>query len=198
METTNLLHCGVEILSACEESLHELLEQAVAARDYEAVLELTSMARAVADIAASGKASQPSAVVTGEPVGSTSARPVSRKKSADYPRFLRRGEDLIKIGWSKKEKKEYQHKTPRKAVDVLVAMLMKVGDGGKVFSTEKILPATEPTDGTPVPEYQVYVALAWLRHIGLIDQHGRQGYSIQNVVTLNRAVETAWEQLTEL
>jgi hypothetical protein len=199
METTNLVHRGVETLGVCERSLQELLGQAVAARDYEAIMELTTMAKTVAEIAGSAKDGHPGAAMApaDPPASAAPEQSVARKKTGDYPRFIKRGDDLIKIGWSKKEKKTYQHKIPRKAVDAVVIALAKVGTDGKVFATDKLLPVTNPDDGAPVPEYQVYVALAWLKHIGLIDQHGRQGHSIPRAATLDRAVETVWGQLTE-
>ncbi len=200
METTNLVKRGVETLAVCESSLQELIGQAAAARDYGAIMELTSMAKAVADIASSVKGDGPAAAQppAGRPAAGESGRAATRKKkTADYPKFIKRGDDLIKTGWSKKGKKEYQHKTAHKAVHAVVAALAKLGAAGAVFATDNLMAAIEPSDGSPVPEYQVYVALAWLKHTGLIDQHGRQGYSVPRAATLRQAVDAAWKETPE-
>jgi hypothetical protein len=197
MKTTNLVKRGVETLGVCERSLQELIGCAAAASDYGAIMELTSMAKAVADIASSvtGDGSAAAPPPAGLPAAAEPGRAVARKKAGNYPKFIRRGDDLIKIGWSKKEKKVYQHKAHRGVIDVVVAALVKVGQGNKIFITDKLMAAIEPSDGNPVPEYQVYVALAWLKHTGLIDQHGRQGYSISSPLRLVSDVEVYWQRI---
>ena len=199
METTNLVKRGVETLGVCERSLQELIGSAAAAPDYGAIMELTAMAKAVADIASSvtGDGSAAAPHPAGLPAAAEPVRAGARKKAGNYPKFLRRGDDLIKIGWSKKGKKVYQHKAHRGVIDVVVAALVKVGQGGKIFITDKLMAAIEPSEGSPVPEYQVYVALAWLKHTGLIDQHGRQGYSVPRAATLRQAVDAAWKETAE-
>lgn len=120
-----------------------------------------------------------------------------KPKKADYPKFARRGDQLIKIGWSKKEKKEYKHKAPRRVVACLVRTLAERGKDGRIVQMGDVLPMQE-RDGTEIPTYQSYLALAWLRKTGLIDQHGREGYSISEPDELDQAVDASWQTLPDL
>jgi exo-beta-1,3-glucanase (GH17 family) len=108
---------------------------------------------------------------------------------------VRHGNSLVKIGWSKREKRPYQHRVSRKSLDAVVAAVKRAGADGKVFTVDNVLPVTDPSDGAPVSDYLVYVGLAWLKQVGLVDQHGRQGYSIPKVEILTETVEAAWQQL---
>jgi hypothetical protein len=60
---------------------------------------------------------------------------------------------------------------------------------------DKLLPIKDG-DGGEVPGYQAYLCLAWLRATGLVQQHGRQGYTISKKTDLAAAVEGAWEKLS--
>ncbi|MFH0907952.1 MAG: hypothetical protein V1929_04250 [bacterium] len=134
-------------------------------------------------------------------VGETASRPARRPKrvpaKGEYPKFLRRGDHLVKIGWSKKEREEYVHKAPRRVVDALAAAIAKRSANGKVFTAEDLFPLKDPQDGSEIPGYQGYVALAWFRSAGLVKQHGRSGYSARNGSHLAGAVATSWEKLSE-
>jgi hypothetical protein len=43
----------------------------------------------------------------------------SRNKLGQYPSFVREGDNLVKIGWSKTQKAEYEHKSPKRLLAVL-------------------------------------------------------------------------------
>jgi hypothetical protein len=116
-------------------------------------------------------------------------------KKPGYPKFLREGELLVKVGWSRREKQPYEHKAPRSVVSALVQALLRVGAGGKRFTTESLFPLKEPGDGSEIPVYQAYVTLALLRANGLIVQHGRQGYSLREEKDLTAAVDRLWNHL---
>jgi hypothetical protein len=47
-----------------------------------------------------------------DPAGEIKAPIRSRNKLGQYPRFLREGGNLVKIGWSKSQRAEYEHKSP--------------------------------------------------------------------------------------
>ncbi len=40
----------------------------------------------------------------------SSHHPARRRPADDYPRFFRRGDELVKVGWSKKDRREYNHR----------------------------------------------------------------------------------------
>jgi hypothetical protein len=120
---------------------------------------------------------------------------VKKARVADaYPKFFRHGEQLLRIAWSKKEKKEYQHKAPKFAITALAAAMTKAGKDGRIFSTDDFLPITD-SDGTEIPAYQAYVGIALLKQTALIDQHGRQGYSIPRMAEFKDEVEAVWTKL---
>jgi hypothetical protein len=103
----------------------------------------------------------------------------------------------VKIGWSKKERKEYEHKAPRRVIDALAAAIARHGHNGRRFTTEQIMPIKDPETGDDLPGYQVYVALNWLKTAGLLDKHGRQGYTATKPATLPDTLARAWQKLPE-
>ena len=115
--------------------------------------------------------------------------------AAKYPQFLRFGGDLIKVGWSKKLRTEYEHKSPTEVVDLLAATLANLGSDGRRFTMEEVLPHMKLRDGLDVPTYQTYLCLAWLRDAGLLHQHGRQGYSVSTEGPLSEQVKSRWRDL---
>jgi hypothetical protein len=122
-------------------------------------------------------------------------RTKSKAKKADYPRFHRERDELVKIGWSKKQKAEYRHKAPKAVVLLVAQALQQKGAGGERFTFEELLPFRDRDTGADVPSYQAYLALAWLRHENLIVQHGRQGYSLAANINLMDALEERWKLL---
>jgi len=119
----------------------------------------------------------------------------ARPKREQYPKFLREGNNLVKIGWSPSEKAEYEHKTPRKTLPLLILALSKIGSNGRRFSMDKVLPLVDPSDGNRVPDYQAYLCLAWLKNRGFLTQHGRQGYSLTTRAPIEPLLEAHWAAL---
>jgi len=118
-----------------------------------------------------------------------SGRPTTRK---DYPKFAREKDALIKVGWSKKGRKEYEHRAPKHLLDLLTSSVQHLAVNGARFTVEQLLPLADPEDETETPSYQTYLCIAWLREHNLLEQHGRQGYSVPHVADLGSRVETAW------
>ena len=189
---------AAEILKEAEEKLAALAAKASSAREYEtasAVLRLAFDVKELADQAqalrASDRPEPPPPAAAGrkpEPLsaGRAAGTPRRRRKGA-YPKFRREGQNIVKTGWSKAGKKEYQHKAPRAVLDVLVTKLETLGKSGRTFTMEQVLPLRD-TDGNEVPPYQVYVWMAWLRSTGLVKQHGRKGYTATDTqVMVSRA-----------
>lgn len=184
-----------QVLAKCEADLRELLTRAAAAGDYDAVVQITVWAKEVATITGDGpKAGR----LPAAPAQAAVAPPTKRKgkgKVKDYPQFERRGTNLVKIGWSKRERAEYEHKAPWAAAKSIAKALGKLGADGRVFQVPELLPLTDPNQQIEVPHYQVYLMFAWLRTIKLLDQHGRQGYSIPKPSSLEADMDTAWKAL---
>jgi hypothetical protein len=120
----------------------------------------------------------------------------NRAAKEGYPQFVREGNSLVKIGWSKSEGRTYEHKAPRGVLRALVRALVRLGSGGERFTVESLLPLKDTGNGSDIPDYQTYLTLAWLRTVGLITQHGRQGYSLPPSSDLDRESELKWSQLS--
>ena len=199
---------AVDMLKKLESGLQELVAEAAKAADYESAMQLTSCARQIAALIA--RMGSPAGVseTAVPPVDSLATAAPSQKGqtgrkskaliSREYPKFFRQGDDLIKVGWSKREKKEYQHKAPQKILLLVAAQVAKVGFSGKLFTTDQLLPVIDPSDGGEVPGYQAYVCLAWLRNAGLVQQHGRQGYTVPKTESFDSSLEECWQQLPQL
>jgi hypothetical protein len=125
--------------------------------------------------------------------GRSGRKRVPRK--GEYPKFYREGEYLVKVAWSKKDRGEYQHKAPRRVAELLAAAIGKRSGNGRLFTSEDIFPLKDPHGGGDVPSYQAYAALAWLKQSGLVQPHGRRGYTVQNNSRLAELLSVAWQNL---
>jgi hypothetical protein len=189
----------LRIVGTAEQAVAELAAKAMTRRAYVEAAVLLDVARQIHEIGQTTPLGPVAALpAPAEPVG---ARPVtnparaagSRKpKKADYPKFFRDGDTLIKVGWSKSEGSEYEHKCPKRVLDVLVAELPHITGPGKRFVMDKVLPLSDPDTGVEFATYQPYIALAFLRQAGLVEQHGRSGYSIPKPKTLTADADRAW------
>ncbi len=103
----------------------------------------------------------------------------------------------MKVGCSKRGRKEYEHKAPRRVVDALVDAIARRSANGRRFTVEDVFPLKDGRDHSVVPSYQAYVALAWLKTQGLVRQRGRSGYTLRTGLHLRDAVVASWSNLTE-
>lgn len=196
------LKAARQVLSQAEERLRALVSDAAATGDYTTVVQIADWARSIAGLFKSTA----SAEVERQPSPKTPASSTSPKKQArprpqaashgGYPRFFRQGNQMIRVAWSKREKKEYIHKTPYPILKNLADALCRVGVEGRIFTTGDFLPMRDD-EKNEVPAYQTYVGIALLKQAGLIDQHGRQGYSIPRLAQLKDALEAVWRKLPE-
>lgn len=179
---------AIKLLAKCEADLRVLVASAADSGEYDAVIRITSWAKQLSAMSAGG--TNTTAEKRTESVKKPSVR-------AAYPRFARRGDQLVKFGWSKREKDEYEHKAPRQAALDLARAAVEVGKDGRIFQINALLPLIDPKEGSEIPDYQVYLVIAWWRNAALLDQHGRQGYSIPKAGQLLQSVESAWIKLPE-
>jgi hypothetical protein len=112
-----------------------------------------------------------------------------------YPQFFRDGEALVKVGWSRKSREEYEHKAPKAAVLAVAGALAEAGRAKRRITMEKVMPVRDAASNTTVPDYQVYVTLAWLRELNVVVQHGRQGYTFAGNGDLQQLIGTSWDSL---
>ena len=193
-----------ELIAECESAVRRLITEAALEGQYRTVERLAAVARELADLGANltVRSSGPQSASASPPRGHMGAQPrgakgPKRKKDRRkaYPKFLRQGDNLVKVGWSKKDKKEYIHKTSRTRVFCVVQAIAEAGRNGKKITSEEFIPLRNPQDDSDVPSYQVYAVLAWLLKIAVVKQHGRQGYTVLDASRLLSQVHEAWEAL---
>jgi len=197
----------LKILNDSEAALAALAGEAAKEASYDAAAFLIDLAKDVANLASKGRTQLDPAAKTSiqQTTGHRATTPTftsmayfpikGRPKKGQYPKFLREGNNLVKLGWSPSEKAEYEHKSPRKTLPLLIVAINKIGSNGKRFSMDKVLPLVDPTDGNRVPDYQVYLCLAWLKNLRFLTQHGRQGYSLTTRAPIEPVIETHWAAL---
>jgi hypothetical protein len=217
-----ILSQAMTVLRQAEGELRQLLFRAAEQSDYESVRLLAQWAEQLGtmvkkdtsngDISHSAPAANGSAQAFSEPgVILTDRQTVARKSrvkrtrkskrsraaKGEYPNFLRDGDELLKIGWSKRQKSVYRHKAPRQVVFLFAELFQRTAQNGDRFIMEQVLPVRDPESDTELPSYQAYLTLAWLRREKLIVQHGRQGYSLNPGTDLVAAVQERWGLLPE-
>lgn len=194
---------AAELLRQTEVEMRRVVSDAATAGDYASVVQVAALARSLREIL------EPAAEKRKAPATETARRSAARQKAPSprrshatsrrkdgYPRFVRQGDRFVRIAWSKRDKREYEQKAPFTVLKALTESMAHTGSDGRVFSTDELLPIRDE-DGEEVPSYQVYAALGLLKQVGLVDQHGRQGYSIPRLPELKRAVESIWRNLPE-
>lgn len=197
------------LLRQTESSLRQLIEVALKEQRYGDVAEMAGLADGLSRLldsttAIPGGDARPTPVpvaLRSQGEGVATKRPKKTRRSSskrtEYPRFARDGDRLVKIGWSKKNKSEYEHRVPRSAVDAFMGKLTSAVKSGQVFEVDSLLPVTDQND-EEVPAYQIYVTLAWLRDIGVISKKGRDGYVIDDSEATKRGAEAQWQELSDL
>jgi len=184
-----------DIIRTANQQMQQLLAEIVESRQYDALAALAPLATSLGDLL-NGKpdvGEEPSAE-------STAPRPTTPpsgaiKSSAGYPQFWREGDALVKVGWSTSNRAPYEHKADRGVVDAVVSAIASVTAKRKRFQTADLEKAQRASASASVPNYQLYVALGWLRWAGLIRQHGRQGYSVQAPNRFLEDVKSSWAQI---
>jgi len=190
------------LLRDTEAKLRGLVSKAATLGDYASVLQIAAWARTLCELVRScpsggnGQATQPGSSQVRSRRSSFQAPPTNRLTRHPYPQFFRQGDQLIRLAWSKRERKEYRHKAPHSALKALVKAMAEKGVDGRVFSTDEFLPIRDTGNGD-VPNYQAYVGISLLKQTGLIDQHGRQGYSIPRLDEFRDAADAVWKNLPE-
>lgn len=187
------------VLSNAESELRNLIAKAATEGDYRGVDAARQVAVTVQEIRErlGGSAPQASRFLASEAPSSGSqqgAKGTYRKTSrGGYPKFIVDRETLTKIGWSKKQKKEYSHRVPRSVFDRTVQTMNALGNGkAGPFMAEQIIEKTNESEEEFVPSYQVYIVIAFLRNARCIKQHGRDGYTIPSDISIK--AKDAWNE----
>jgi hypothetical protein len=206
---------AAEIIEGAEKALADLAAEAASARDYARATSLLALAQRLGEATSAGETGRVALLADSHHRLAAShlrngdepplprlesrngdAQPVGRKKGAPstYPRFKREDDTLVKIGWSKSDRATYEHRSPRDVLNRLVEAIKRVAVRDERFTTEDIMPLQDD-QGAELPSYQAYLCLAWLVVAGILEKHGRQGYTVAAAGDLDAAVESTWQQL---
>lgn len=181
---------AIETLRKTEQALRGLVAEAAAAGDYASVVRIAEWAKAVSGLCMPESTIRKTNVATVAPKRKVARR--DQPKDNDYPRFYRHEDAVVRIALSKR-RGEYQHKAPYAVLVALADAMVESGQDGRIFSTDDFLPLKVGAE--EVPQYQAYLGIALFKHSRLIDQHGRQGYSIPRLAEFKNAVTAIWKKL---
>jgi len=200
---SGLLDRAESALRQCEEEMQVLVADAASSSKYDEIDRLTAIARSLNEMALSAASAQRLDRLsdTGGSTLSAPRRPLAsrRRKSVtmtDYPKFARDGDHLVKTGWSKKKREEYVHRASRRQAESIVTSLTDRWLANGVIPIDEIL-STRDQDDAEIPNYQVYLTLAWLRKGGLLERRGRNGYVVLDARELEGTFADLWSALPE-
>lgn len=191
------------ILADAEKSLRDLMQRELREHRYAEIAELAQITDTLKRLA-SGR-SGPVPAMKNEEIsntfnGSRTSKRLGPKrtnsKKHDYPRFERDGDKLVKVGWSKKAREEYEHRAPREAALAFAENLVSSIPVQQTFVIDELLPVHDAT-GDEIPSYQVYLTLAWLRQEGVVEKKGRDGYTRIIEPFSENAFNSLWEKLSK-
>lgn len=210
---------ALKIIHDAEQDLRDLISTAASQQRYDDVKKLAELANALAIVSIDAATETPSSNQvsseskklnvespkerrTKKPPRSTAsskgpAQTTKRrtpKAKAGYPKFVRDGDRLVKVGWSKKNKEEYEHRVPRETVLAFANFLDDNIEENKIFEIDGLFPVTD-VSGAEIPGYQVYVIVAWLRELGVFEKKGRDGYLIHDKSVLKGDWDEQWNSL---
>lgn len=184
------------ILTQAQSDLNRLMERALKEQRFGEISAIAGYAEGLSTLLG-GRSHSTNASDAAPPKGTQGRTILVRKRvpSKKYPRFVREGDKLVKIGWSKKAKAEYEHKAPREAVLAFSQHLLGTVKEGKVFAVEDVLPVPDIANGVELPAYQVYLVLAWLRSEDAVQKQGRDGYVIRPNRISTGSIESLFSKL---
>ena len=206
----------LQSLSKADERLATQMTEAVAKREFEHLGELASVSEKVRAVIAEIERLEPPAPAPAKPKPKrASARkaqpapkaepkakaeaeaPNKRRRSPPkrgYPKYSRRGDNLVRTDWSHSKKVEQTHAVPYATVAQIATTI--VGDGGATFRKD-ILTGLNTPDGKNLPIHQVYLILGWLVASKTIRKKGRGDYVPNFKKLTSDALRGSFGKLTE-
>jgi hypothetical protein len=195
---------AIAVLSKAQVDLRELIQKALLEGRYSDVSNIAQLADRLARLTVAdpddGPVAYPNALAE-VPADSDSAYPAPGTKLSKrdikhlFPRFERENDRLVKISWSKRDRKEYQHKAPRTVVDHVIGYIKAKKGLGAKFVAADIFPMKDQRTKEEIPSYQAYLALSWLVQEGVIVKYGREGYALKPTAGSSDQISRLWEAL---
>lgn len=196
---------ALEVLRQAEQSLRQLISKAALEEQYDQVAWIVELARQVSAVrernlkvdepqnaGRAPKASTASASVVPDATAERRRRSTRRqpsRRNGEYPKFRVDQDRLVKTGWSKKNKDEYEHRAPKEAVQRIFEAISKFGEGDS-FDVDAVAPLIGEDE--PIPSYQIYMAIGWLRSAGYLEKCGRNDYASTDTAHVSN-FEDVWE-----
>ena len=188
-----------EVLRQAEREILGFLADAAAQGDYEGIDSARNAASRVrqlaGDLGAKGGSTPRAAASEGRTAVSTVRR---RRTKADqgaeaYPRFAVENNCLLREGWSKKQRKPYTHRVPGDVFQAVIAALQRIAEGSNgAVMADVILQEPGLREDSPVPSYQVYTVLGFLRSENVVRETGRGRYQLPP--DLKQQAVSLWER----
>jgi hypothetical protein len=185
------------VLAEAVAELQNLAQLALRDNDYSSVAAIASLAERLYQVTSAHSRVPVNPSANQPRTESARRRKVTasqRTPSVRYPTFRRDGDKLVKIGWSKKSREEYEHRAPMQAVTSLLSTITKKVGAGEYFRAPDVFPLVTDT-GEQLPDYQGYLVLKWLHGIGLIQKKGRDLYALTPGKDHTKEIDSAWEAL---
>jgi len=154
--------------------------------------DLGPLSRMAFDSLADDSLEQRASDISPTPPSASASRIAKELPRSGYPRFERESDRLVKIGWSVKEKREYEHRVQRSVVLDVAACLAGKAKPNRPFRMEKILPIVD-RGGAEIPSYQAYLVLKWLQVRGAVERRGNDGYVLGKLTLDTGVIESLWE-----
>ena len=203
------LEKALGILSEAEQALTTLMREGLEAQRYDDVAAVAAVTQRLTDLIGSLENGAPKV----KKLGSSKSRTRSKRNSAaeatppetrnfrgvpsgPYPRFAKHGDRLVKVGWSRKERQEYEHRAHSKVLWVFAGVVRDRPQATDSFTMDDLLPLVDAS-GKEIPSYQAYLALAWLRSVEAITKDGRDGYRADLVKLSDENLKALWESVSE-
>lgn len=196
----NLIEKIEAVLTKAENELQEVIVEAAKTGDYRGVDAGRAAAVEICNIKARILKPSSKGELKSESNVSRTKKKVATKRHVrgKYPKFEIKNDTLVRIGWSKKERREYTHKVSKRVFVETVEVMGRLAQGGAgPFMAETIIEQVnnaEYAESETIPSYQIYVVIGFLRKLNCIKQIGREGYDIP--IDLAKKAESAWGNLS--
>ena len=195
-------------LAKADERLAAQMTDAVAKRDLSHLGELAAVSEKVQAAIAEIQRIEPPAAPAAPPSAPAKRRraeapkaepeaPKRRRRSQPkrgYPKYSRRGDNLVKTDWSGSKNVEQTHAVPYSTVTQIATTI--VSEGGAMFR-KNILTDLKTPQGKKLPIHQVYLILSWLLDSKAIRKKGRGDYVPDYTKLTSDALRGSFGQLNE-
>jgi len=185
------------VLTKAENELQEVIVEAAKDGDYRGVDAGRAAAVEICNIKARILKPSSKSELKSESDASRVKKKVTTKRHSrgKYPKFEVKNGALFRIGWSKKERREYTHKVSKQIFYQTVEEMGRLAQGrAGPFMAEKIIEQVNNSESETIPSYQIYVVIGLLRKLDCIKQIGREGYDIPPDISTKARNE--WDKIS--